>query len=150
MVEWLEPRAVDVTRGLLSSAGGYSFVADLLAQRGISDPREARAFLDPDCYTPSPATEFLEMERAVERVEAAIRQGERICVWGDFDVDGQTSTALLTSVLGALGGNVSAHVPHRHREGHGMRPEVLDGILDQGIGLVITCDTGTTAPNTAA
>jgi len=145
VAEWLEPKAIDVTKELLSSAGGHSFVAGLLAQRGITDPRTACAFLDPDCYTPSPATEFPEMERAVERVEAAIEKNERICVWGDFDVDGQTSTALLISVLGALGGNVIYHVPHRHREGHGMRPEVLDGILNQGIGLVVTCDTGTTA-----
>jgi len=145
VAEWLEPKAVDVTQGLLSSAGGHSFVAGLLAQRGITDPRTACAFLDPDCYIPSPATEFPEIERAVERVEAAIKKGERICVWGDFDVDGQTSTALLISVLRALGGNVIYHVPHRHREGHGMRPEVLDGILSQGIGLVVTCDTGTTA-----
>ena len=70
MAEWLEPKAVDVTQELLSSAGGHSFVADLLAQRGITDPQEACAFLDPDCYTPSPATEFPEMERAAERVEA--------------------------------------------------------------------------------
>jgi len=145
VAEWLEPKAVDVTQGLLSSAGGHQFVASLLAQRGITDPMTACAFLDPDYYTPSPATEFPELERAVERVEESIRQGERICVWGDFDVDGQTSTALLVSVLRALGGNVIYHVPHRHREGHGMRPEVLDGILDQGIGLVVTCDTGTTA-----
>lgn len=145
MTEWLEPKTVDVTSELLASAGGYPLVAGLLAQRGISDPGVARAFLDPDHYTPSPAAELPEMERAVERVEAAIRSDELICVWGDFDVDGQTSTALLVSVLEAMGGNVTHHVPHRKREGHGMRPEVLDGVLNQGTGLVITCDTGTSA-----
>ena len=145
MRDWLDPPEVDITEELLTSAGGHPFVARVLAQRGISRPAEARAFLESSYYTPAISSEFGEMERAVERVEQALRSGERVCVWGDFDVDGQTSTALLVSVLEALGGDVTFHVPDREAEGHGISPTVLERILGERIGLLLTCDTGTTA-----
>jgi len=89
--------------------------------------------------------------RAAERLEKAIRQGETICVWGDFDVDGQTSTTLLVSTLRDLGAveatglSVTYHIPHRRRESHGVNLLVLERLIAEGVNLVLTCDTGVTA-----
>jgi single-stranded-DNA-specific exonuclease len=79
-------------------------------------------------------------------VKEAIRCGEQVCVWGDFDVDGQTSTTLLVSALLDLGAQVSFHIPVRERESHGVSLTVFKELHDrQGFGLVVTCDTGITA-----
>jgi len=144
MPKWIEPRAVEVPRDLLASVGGQEFVATALVRRGITDAAVARAFLDPRQYGPTPAEELPELIRGAERIEEAIRREERVLVWGDFDVDGQTATALLVTGLRALGGRVTYHIPHRQQEGHGIRTEVFGDILREGIGLVVTCDTGTT------
>jgi single-stranded-DNA-specific exonuclease len=119
-------------------------VAETLARRGILTPQAARAFLDPLCYTPAPPEELPDLIVAVERVEAAIHNGERICVWGDFDVDGQTATALLVSVLQWLGAEVTHYIPVRNRESHGIGRTSLERVLDAGAELILTCDTGVT------
>ena len=81
----------------------------------------------------------------MDRLEAAIRSQDLICVWGDFDVDGQTSTTVLVSTLRDLGAAVIFHIPVRERESHGVNLPVLTEILDQGARLVLTCDTGIAA-----
>ena len=85
------------------------------------------------------------MDRAVERIHQAIARGERIAVWGDFDVDGQTATTLLVSTLRAFGADAIFHIPVRAAEGHGVNLPWLQHVIDQGAGLVLTCDTGITA-----
>ena len=75
-------------------------------------------------------------------MERAIRQGEEICVWGDFDVDGQTATTLLVSTLRDLGGAVGYHIPVRATESHGLNVPVLRELIAQGARLFLTCDTG--------
>jgi single-stranded-DNA-specific exonuclease len=87
------------------------------------------------------------MERAVERLQAALRQREHILVWGDFDVDGQTATTLLVSTLRELGGRVSYHIPVRAQESHGVNLPVLQRLLetDGPPTVVLTCDTGIAA-----
>jgi single-stranded-DNA-specific exonuclease len=77
----------------------------LLARRGLP-PWTRRAFLDPHAYRPSPPETLPDMTQAVSRLGQAIERQELICVWGDFDVDGQSSTALLVSTLRSLGANV--------------------------------------------
>ena len=84
---------------LREAVGGHPLVAETLARRGIVTAAAARAFLDPAAYTPASPFDLPDMDRAVERIRRAIRQRETIAVWGDFDVDGQTSTALLVSAL---------------------------------------------------
>ncbi|MEO5886787.1 MAG: single-stranded-DNA-specific exonuclease RecJ, partial [Anaerolineales bacterium] len=91
------------------------------------------------------STPFPGIEKAVDRINSAIQAGESICVWGDFDVDGQTSTALLVQTLGAIGANVTYYIPIRGKEGHGIHIETLKPILDNGAKLIVTCDTGITA-----
>jgi single-stranded-DNA-specific exonuclease len=83
------------------------------------------------------------MDRAVERLKAAIRQRQPILVWGDFDVDGQTSTALLVQALRDLGAVVRYHIPNRFDEGHGVHVPTLARLLDDA--LLLTCDTGIAA-----
>ena len=102
----------------------------------------ARAFLHPDLV---PSVPFPEIEKAVEYIILAIRSNKSICVWGDFDVDGQTSTTLLVQTLQAIGANVTYYIPIRGKESHGVHIESLKPIIDNGAKLIITCDTGITA-----
>jgi single-stranded-DNA-specific exonuclease len=138
----LLPQHEPLPPALLDAAGGRPRLARILHQRGWRDPVRVRVFLDPDRYTPTPPAEIPGLEAGVERIEAAICRRERILVWGDFDVDGQTSTALFVSALQDLGADVDFHIPVRARESHGIRPDVLQPYLDAGIGLLLTCDTG--------
>jgi single-stranded-DNA-specific exonuclease len=113
-----------------------------LAQRGIQSVEDARPFLDPAAYDPAPPEDLPDLENGAQRIRSAIEHGERILVWGDFDVDGQTSTALLVEALRELGADVGFHVPHRERESHGVNWEHLEGYVEGGTDVVLTCDTG--------
>ncbi len=142
MAEWLEPEPVPVPEEILDAAGGNPLVAKILYQRGIIEPVQIQSFLDPELYQPASPYDFPDMTLAVERLQRALQQGERICVWGDFDVDGQTSTTLLVDSLRRLGGNVNYHIPLRATEGHGIQLAALQSVLDEGVDLLLTCDTG--------
>ncbi len=139
---WLLPAPVSVPEALREATGGHLLVAETLVRRGFADVGAARAFLDPAAYIPAPSSELPGMARAVTRLGRAIRGGEPICVWGDFDVDGQTATALLVSCLADLGAQVSYHVPNRETEGHGISLPALDNVINRGAHLILTCDTG--------
>lgn len=146
MVEkrWLDPEPVDVPDALQRAVGGQRLVAQVLIRRGITDPARARAFLDPDRYTPAPPAALPDLECAVARLERAIAEDERIWVWGDFDVDGQTATAVLYEGLCELGARVHYYIPTRF-ESHGVHLPALERILAHGAQLIVTCDTGITA-----
>ena len=146
MADWFDPPDVDLPADLCAAVGGHPLVTEALVRRGFADPAAARAFLDPTAYRPASPWELPGMEQAVTRLEEAIRLGERICVWGDFDVDGQTSTTLLMATLGDLGADVSFHIPHRQRESHGIKLPVLERVIEEeGAQLILTCDTGVSA-----
>ncbi|MCA2002755.1 MAG: DHH family phosphoesterase, partial [Chloroflexi bacterium] len=140
MTRWLDP--LPLPADALESLHLPSLVAQALIRRGINTPAAARAFLHPD---DSPSALFPGVEKAVEIINLTIRNKETICVWGDFDVDGQTSTALLVETLQALGAKVVFYVPIRGKENHGVHIESLKPILDNGAKLILTCDTGVTA-----
>jgi single-stranded-DNA-specific exonuclease len=140
--DWREPDDVRIDPDLADAVGGHPLVAQVLARRGVSTPERARAFLDPSYYQPARPQELPGMARAVERVEQAIRSEEHICVWGDFDVDGQTATTLLVSALQDIGARVSYHIPVRARESHGMHLPTVKQVLEDGPQLILTCDTG--------
>ena len=144
---WVDPQPVETPAGFQSAIGGHRLVADILYQRGIQNPEAAQAFLHPDAYQPSPASVLPGILAACKRIEQAAQREEKICVWGDFDVDGQTSTTLLVSALRMLYGPskehlVQFHIPVRARESHGVNWENLEPILQGGTTLVVTCDTG--------
>jgi single-stranded-DNA-specific exonuclease len=152
MSDWIDPQPVAVSDALRDAVGGHPLVAEALARRGFSAPDSARAFLDPDYYVPAPASDLPDLTQAVERIWRALRAGERIAVWGDFDVDGQTSTAVLVEALRWLSSrsefqqvlSLFYQVPHR-QQGHGVHLPSLTRLLDQGVTLLITCDTGVDA-----
>lgn len=85
---------------------------------------------------------MLGMSAAVDRINQAIARNERILIYGDYDVDGTTSVVLLTKVLGLLGAQHEYYVPHRLREGYGMREDIVDSAADRGVRLIISVDTG--------
>ncbi len=142
MVKWQFREPVETPPELLALVEGHPLVARLLAQAGMTDPQRARAFLDPAHYTPTSPYALPGMAEAVEWVQRSIAQGRRIRIWGDFDADGQTATAVLFEALAALGAQVDYRLPLRH-EGHGLHPRVIAEAVEKGIGLLITCDTGT-------
>ncbi len=141
MTRWLDPSPIQIPASFLT-LGLPPLIAQTLLRRGINSPVEAEAFLHPD---KTPSTPFPNIEAAVERILLAIRNKEMICVWGDFDVDGQTSTALLVQTLQSLGADVIYYIPIRGKESHGVHIETLKPILDNGAKLIVTCDTGITA-----
>ena len=110
---------------LIAAVGGHPLIARLLAQRGLDTPEQADAFLDPDAYTPAAADAPVRRCRSrAALLYEAIQAGQNILVWGDFDVDGQTSTSLLVAALQKLTGpeRIRYHVPNRFTEGHGILP----------------------------
>ena len=142
---WQLPKKVDIPSDLLALCGGSELVASLLIRRGIQTAADAQPFLKPAFYIPSSPYELPQMDIAVERIRRALEEGETICVWGDFDVDGQTSTALLVSALRHLGGQVRYHIPIRAVESHGIKLPALEVEIRRGVDLLLTCDTGVSA-----
>ena len=116
-------------------------VARLLFNRGLLTPNEIQNFLSPDGSLGNPFA-MKGVPETVDRIEHAIRGGEKIAVYGDFDADGVTATALLTETLEALGADVTPHIPHRIEEGYGLNAESLRGLRERGMKLVVTVDCG--------
>jgi single-stranded-DNA-specific exonuclease len=130
---------------LASVLGIPAPVGRVLWARGYREPSQAERFLEPRFeHLPNPF-ELKGIEAAVSRLQRALAQGERVCVYGDYDVDGVTSTALLVSVLRKLGGNVEFYVPHRLVEGYGLNVRALEKIAARGTRLVVSADCGVTA-----
>lgn len=149
MALWIEPAEIDVPLPLRAAVGGNPLVAETLARRGIRTSTTAMAFLDPAAHEPAPPTDLPGMQAAVDRLRLAIQRRERICVWGDFDADGQTSTSVLLEVLRSLGADVTYRVPTRS-EGHGLHAHIVEQLITDGAHLILTCDTGVTAHDAVA
>ena len=131
--------------GFLAQELGLSEItASVLVRRGYGDPEQARVFLAGEQPLHDP---FLlgDMTGAVERIRAAIAAGKRICVHGDYDVDGICATVLAVLVLRELGADVEWHLPSRFDEGYGVNGGTLERLAEQGCGLVLTVDCGITA-----
>ena len=141
MTRWLDPHPVNIPASFVD-LGLHPLIAQTLLRRGISLPEEAEAFLYPEKTSPA---QFPDIKKAVDLINLTAQKGGLICVWGDFDVDGQTSTALLVQTLQILNANVMYYIPIRGKESHGVHVESLKPIIDNGIKLLITCDTGITA-----
>jgi len=116
-------------------------IVQILYNRGITTPEQASAFLSPDALIGNPF-QLAGMPQAVERIRRAIRAGEAMAVYGDFDVDGVTATVLLVQTLVSLGAKVKPYIPHRIDEGYGLNKEALQQLKDQGVRVVITVDCG--------
>jgi single-stranded-DNA-specific exonuclease len=117
-------------------------VARLLCLRGLSDPEVAARFLRPSMDHLHDPNLLADMPKAVERIERAIAQKERIAIHGDYDVDGITSTVILRRALEMLGGDVVHFLPERLRDGYGLQPAAIDRLKGEGVHLVISVDCG--------
>lgn len=121
-----------------------AIIAMLLQTRGIKTREEIENFLNNESEIASPF-EIKDMDKAADRVQRAIESGEMICVYGDYDADGVTSTALLYSYLETVGANVIYYIPSRESEGYGMNIGAVDTLAEKGVELIITVDNGIAA-----
>lgn len=137
---------LEVVKNHTSTEGYYA--AQLLWQRGIHDLEQLPGFLNPDCYQPASPFEFgQEMDWAVARLQQACETGEMVAIWGDFDADGITSTAVLWEGLGQFipqDWQLIYYIPNRLTESHGLNCQGIDQLQRQGCRLIVTCDTGST------
>src|SRR5438270_1113971 len=129
---------------LARELGLSEITASVLVRRGYGDPEQARAFLAGEQPLQDPF-QLGDMTAAVEQIRAAVAAGERICVHGDYDVDGICATVLAVLVLRALGADVEWHLPSRFDEGYGVSGDTLERLAGEGCGLVLTVDCGITA-----
>ena len=118
--------------------------AMVLASRGISDARSAKAYLDCNAHLLDPYL-MTDMDRAAGRVGLAMARGEKIAVFGDYDVDGITATCLLTDFLRRHGADAVSYIPGRLEEGYGLNPIAIRQLHSEGIKLIVTVDCGITA-----
>jgi single-stranded-DNA-specific exonuclease len=132
----------DAVAALSAALGIGTPAAKVLVHRGFGDAAAANRFLHPAFEELHDPFSMRDMPVAVERIARAIRAGERILIYGDYDVDGTTSVVLLTKVFELAGGLATYHVPHRLKDGYGMRSEVVEAAAEQGVKLIVSVDTG--------
>ena len=120
-------------------------IAQVLVRRGIDTPQRLSALLDPPHKLPYDPLRITGMDIALKRLYAAVNNGERVGIFGDFDVDGITGTAIIFEGLTSLGVLVTPYLPHRVDEGHGLSNAAIDTMSQQGVTLIVTVDTGITS-----
>ncbi|WP_299414176.1 single-stranded-DNA-specific exonuclease RecJ [Acaryochloris sp. IP29b_bin.148] len=141
--EWL---IADIQQIAPEISGQY--LAQLLWQRGFHDPQAIPSFLDPNHYPPMPPSAFgVEMAQAIQRLIQACDRNQKVAIWGDFDADGITSTAVLWDGLGQFfpqNHSLTYTIPNRITESHGLHRPGIERLAAQGYQLIVTCDTGST------
>jgi single-stranded-DNA-specific exonuclease len=140
----IAPYDTRIAAALAGELGLSDVAAAVLVRRGYGEPDDVRRFLDAELPGHDPLL-LGDTAVAVERIHAAIERGVRICVHGDYDVDGICATALAVLFLRELDADVFWHLPSRFEEGYGVSSETLDRLADDGVGLVLTVDCGITA-----
>jgi len=143
---WVEAAGdADAAARLAGALGLHPLAARVLAARGYPEAAEAQAFLAARLEDLPDPSSMKGMPAAVERLCRAIEAGERIACYGDYDVDGVTSTALLAGFLRAAGADVVTYVPHRLVEGYGLNAAAVERLAGDGVRLLVTLDCGITA-----
>ena len=135
----------ELPESIIAAAGGKQAAASILYNRGFTRPGEVLSFLNHQNYHPTTPLDIPDMTGAVQAAARFIQASKKICIYGDYDVDGVTSTALLLEALAAAGAKTCWHVPNRFTEGYGLNEGVVRDLASQGIGLIITCDCGINA-----
>ncbi len=141
---WNIPDEAPIPEALVR-AGCTPLLAAILAARGMTDPEEAAAFLAEGPFEPDDPMALPDMALAVERLRLAKDRGETVAVYGDYDVDGITSTCLLADFLTAWGLKTEVYIPDRLEEGYGVNTAAIGRLKDKGVSLIITVDCGITA-----
>ena len=141
--EWVFPKLLDIPPDFQADLGGSSVFIQTLYRRGINSINSAGGFLNPDLYQPALPSQLPGLTKAADRILEAFNKGQTILVWGDFDVDGQTSTTLLVSALSGHGSQIHHYIPNRARESHGVSINSLaNQIAAHAPSILLTCDTG--------
>ncbi len=135
---------------LQAALGLTAPAARILVARGFANVEAARRFLAPTLGDLHDPLLMRDMPQAVERLLGAIRAGEKILIYGDYDVDGTSSVVLLAKAIEFAGGAANYHVPHRLKDGYGMRAEVVEAAAEQGVKLIVSVDTGIRAAEVVA
>ncbi|HSQ56020.1 MAG TPA: DHH family phosphoesterase [Gemmata sp.] len=138
----LLPGDVEAANRLAAAARVSPVVAQLLLNRGIAEPVAARRFLDCPLAGLHPPLALPGVEEASDRIVRAIVEKRRICIYGDYDVDGVTGTAILARLIEHLGGNVIYHTPDRVADGYGLHSGKLKELAQSGVSLVVSVDCG--------
>src|SRR5215210_2404094 len=120
-------------------------IAQILLNRGLREPDACQSFLRPALKNLHDPSLLPGMNAAAERVARAVRDREKIVIYGDYDVDGITATAILWHAIKILGGRAEFYIPHRIEEGYGLNSEAIGQICNDGAQLIITVDCGVTA-----
>lgn len=142
-IEWVYKTAdPDMVTRISRIIGCHRAVAELLVNRGISTPEEAFSFLYPSFDNLTSPFSMKDMSSAVKRIYTAICHREKIMIFGDFDADGVTATAILHDFLTHVNADVSWYIPHRTKEGYSMKPTHIAMAVQQRIDLIITVDCG--------
>ena len=148
---WTEPeRDAKAEQALVRELRIHPLSARLLCNRGLSDPAAADAFLRPELGQLHDPFGLPDMDKAAHRIKDALASGETIFVYGDYDVDGVTSTAVYVRTLTALGAKLEYRVPHRKRDGYDLKTAGIDYAHEKGATLVITSDCGIQAREAVA
>jgi single-stranded-DNA-specific exonuclease len=124
-------------------------IAQILLNRGVSEPDAARDFLAPSLKTLHEPAAIFNLTAASQRIAQAIRDQQRIVIYGDYDVDGITATSILWHAIRCLGGTADFYIPHRIEEGYGLNPDAITQLCDNGAQLIISVDCGVTAVESA-
>ncbi|MBA7618600.1 Single-stranded-DNA-specific exonuclease RecJ [subsurface metagenome] len=130
---------------LLIHSGFPPLIIQLLYNRGLREPRQVQSFLSSDESLSNNPLLLPDMHQAVARIYQALLSNENIAIYGDYDADGITATALLVQGLSALGSKAIPYIPHRLTEGYGLKKAALESLYHQGVSLVITVDCGITS-----
>jgi len=126
-----------------------TLTAQVLLNRGISEPQQCEEFLRPSLKLLHDPALMHGLTRAADRIARAIRDREKIVIYGDYDVDGITATSILWHAIRVLGGEAQSYIPHRIDEGYGLNPEAINELIDNGSQLIISVDCGVTATSSA-
>lgn len=141
----IPPVDAEAARQLAGQLNIAPLLAQVLLNRGLTDPQSCRDFLRPSLKSLHEPAGLPNLQTAAARIAQAIRDGQPIVIYGDYDVDGITATSILWHAIRVLGGQVSYYIPHRIEEGYGLNAEAVTQICDQGAKLIITVDCGITA-----
>ncbi|WP_058302180.1 single-stranded-DNA-specific exonuclease RecJ [Gorillibacterium timonense] len=143
---WKIGQAEEAAANELSARLGVDrIVGLLLVSRGIVDREEASRFLNADVNDLHDPYELDGMREAVQRIREGLAKGEKIRIYGDYDADGVSSTALMSRLFRSLGANFDTYIPHRATEGYGLNRAAMDRAAEAGVSLIVTVDTGISA-----
>ena len=148
--QWNMPRGGAVVPEALIQEGCTPLLAAVLYVRGYAEPEAARQFLDCGSEALGDPFAMRDMDKAVARLSRAIEEKEHVAVYGDYDVDGITSSCMLTDYLRGRGVECDLYIPDRMEEGYGVNARAVDALRERGVSLIVTVDCGVTAVEEAA